>query len=82
LILNERTFDPTLPEADRGDFALLLESLRGYVHSNNRYWQLRAVKPELRFQHWVSPTAEPWIDERAWHGERHGDGRCDWRDER
>ncbi len=70
LVLNERTFDPTLPAADRQDFAMLLEALRKYVRANNRYWMVRAVRPELRFEHWLSPTAEPWIDPSSGHHRR------------
>jgi hypothetical protein len=70
LVLNERTFDASLPASDRGDYAVMLEALRAYVRANNRYWVLRAVRPELRFQHWVSPTAEPWIDDHEHHPRR------------
>jgi hypothetical protein len=61
LVLNERTFDPALPAVDRGDFVVILDVVRKYVRANNRYWVLRAVRPELRFEHWLSPSAEPWM---------------------
>jgi TRAP-type mannitol/chloroaromatic compound transport system substrate-binding protein len=70
LVLDERTFDESLPAADRQDYATILEQLRLYVRANNRYWNLRAVKPELRFRDWVSPQAEPWCDGRPGERER------------
>jgi hypothetical protein len=75
LVLDERTFDPTLPASDRADYGVLLEALRQYVHGNNAYWNIRAVKPELRFHDWLSPTAEPWTDcSHGFFGSERGHG--------
>ena len=63
-ILNERTRDPSLPSEDRQELATMLELLRAYVHSNNRYWTVRDIRPEMRFEHWKGPTGQPWTDER------------------
>lgn len=63
-VLNERTLDPSLPSEDRQDLATLLELLRVYVHANNRYWTLRGVRPQMRFERWKGPTGQPWIDKR------------------
>jgi TRAP-type mannitol/chloroaromatic compound transport system substrate-binding protein len=63
-ILNERTLDPSLPSEDRQELATVLELLRAYVHSNNRYWNLRGIRPQMRFEHWRGPTGQPWADER------------------
>jgi TRAP-type mannitol/chloroaromatic compound transport system substrate-binding protein len=75
LYLDERTFDPALPAVDRADYAIMLETLRRYVHANNHYWVKRAVRSSLRFHDWVSPSGEPWIDEsRDDHDHDHGHG--------
>ena len=64
-ILNERTLDASLPGEDRQDLATVLEMLRMYVRSNNQYWGVRGVRPQMRFEHWKGPTGQPWIDRRA-----------------
>jgi TRAP-type mannitol/chloroaromatic compound transport system substrate-binding protein len=63
-ILNERTADPSLPSEDRQDLSTILETLRTYVRSNFQYWTTRAVRSELRFKHWRSPTGDPWVDRK------------------
>ena len=64
-VLNERTLDASLPGEDRQDLATVLELLRMYVRSNNQYWGVRGVRPQMRFEHWKGPTGQPWIDRRA-----------------
>jgi TRAP-type mannitol/chloroaromatic compound transport system substrate-binding protein len=76
-VLNERTFDSSRPADDRQDFSAILEALRRYVRATNPYWTGRAVDPEMRFEHWVSPNAEPWIDGKS----RHALGSCWTRDD-
>ena len=63
-VLNERTLDSSLPSEDRQDLATLLELLRVYVRSNNHYWTVRGVHPQMRFERWKGPTGQPWIDKR------------------
>ncbi|HXU74116.1 MAG TPA: hypothetical protein VN947_32590 [Polyangia bacterium] len=63
-ILNERTRDPSLPSEDRQELATVLELLRAYVHANNRYWNVRGIRPQMRFEQWRGPTGQPWADER------------------
>jgi hypothetical protein len=64
-ILNERTLNASLPAEDRQDLGTVLELLRMYVRSNNQYWGVRGVRPQMRFEHWKGPTGQPWIDGRA-----------------
>lgn len=60
--LNERTVDPSLPSDDRQDLSTILETLRTYVRSNFQYWTTRAIRNGRRFEHWTSPTGDPWVD--------------------
>jgi hypothetical protein len=63
-MLNERMLDPSLPSEDRQELATVLELLRVYVHANNRYWNERGIRPQMRFERWKGPTGQPWADER------------------
>ena len=60
-VLDARTLDPSLPSEDRQELATLLELLRGYVHASDLYWNVRGVRPQMRFQHWKGPTGAPWV---------------------
>lgn len=63
--LNARIDDPSLPAADRADYAQILEALRLYVRANDSYWDLRQVDASSRFEGWVSPAGECWTDARC-----------------
>jgi TRAP-type mannitol/chloroaromatic compound transport system substrate-binding protein len=58
--LNARADDQTLPSSDRGDYKKILESLRLYVHANDRYWDHRQVKTQIRFEDWANKLGECW----------------------
>jgi len=56
--LNGRVSDATIAEADRKDFARILEALRSYVASNSGYWKVREVPSGLRFEGWTDPEGK------------------------
>jgi len=56
--LNGRVSDATIAEADRKDFARILEALRGYVAANSGYWKVREVPNGLRFEGWTDPEGK------------------------
>jgi hypothetical protein len=58
--LNARADDATLPAADRNDYVRVLEALRLYVRSNDRYWDARQVRPSLRFEDWANKQGQCW----------------------
>jgi TRAP-type mannitol/chloroaromatic compound transport system substrate-binding protein len=58
--LNTRADDATLPAADRNDYVRVLEALRLYVRANDRYWDRRQVRPQLRFEDWANKAGECW----------------------
>jgi len=62
--LNARVSDAKLGEADRKDFARILEALRAYVAANSAYWRLRDVPPALRFQGWLDPEGKASWDQK------------------
>lgn len=69
--LNSRVVDPSLPAADRADYARLLGALRDYVHANDRYWDHRQVDTRLRFDDWADASGQCWADScDADHGRR------------
>jgi hypothetical protein len=55
-----RSDDPALPAADRNDYVRVLEALRLYVRANDRYWDRRQVRPQLRFEDWANKNGECW----------------------
>jgi len=56
--LNGRVSDAAIAEADRKDFARILEALRSYVASNSGYWKVREVPSGLRFEGWTDPEGK------------------------
>jgi len=58
--LNGRADDASLASADRADYAKVLEALRLYVRSNDRYWDHRQVPTQLRFEDWANKLGECW----------------------
>ncbi|HSS01659.1 MAG TPA: hypothetical protein VLM79_31585 [Kofleriaceae bacterium] len=58
--LNARGEDAALPAADRSDYVRVLEALRLYVRANDRYWDRRQVRPQLRFEDWANKNGECW----------------------
>ncbi|HMG54127.1 MAG TPA: hypothetical protein VK601_11605, partial [Kofleriaceae bacterium] len=58
--LNGRADDAALPSGDREDYAKVLEALRLYVRSNDRYWDHREVHTQLRFEDWANKLGECW----------------------
>ena len=72
--LNARANDTTLTATDRADFVRILEALRKYVAANDRYFDHRQVRTQLRFEDWASALGECWEAKckpaRCEHGHR------------
>lgn len=64
-VLDERLTQASLPQADRDDYARLLELLRTYVRANDAYWDVRQVEPRSRFSGWASPSGDCWTQRCA-----------------
>jgi TRAP-type mannitol/chloroaromatic compound transport system substrate-binding protein len=58
--LNARSNDATLPAGDRRDYGHILEALRRYVQANDRYWDHREVRPQMRFEDWANQLGQCW----------------------
>jgi hypothetical protein len=58
--LNDRFYDPSLPQADRDDYKTVLEAYRKYVLANDVYWDDRAVESRMRFADWQNEDGQPW----------------------
>ncbi len=61
--LNARANDTSLG-VDQTDFVRILEAYRGYVRSNDVYWDDRGVKVKMRFDDWANPFGEGWEDKK------------------
>ncbi len=67
--LNARVNDAALPPADRRDYQTIIEALRGYIHSNDKYWDHREVKTQIRFEDWANQLGQCWeakCEPRSW----------------
>lgn len=67
--LNARITDASLPAADRKDYNTILEALRRYVRANDKYWDHRDVKTQLRFEDWANQLGQCWeesCESRHW----------------
>ena len=56
--LNARARDPSLPQGDRADYAIVLETMRAYVYANDFWWDRRQVPTRQRFVGWKNKS--PW----------------------
>jgi len=67
--LNDRIHDEALPAADRSDYKHVLEALRRYVQANDKYWDVREVRTQTRFEDWANQSGECWeehCESRHW----------------